>query len=280
MRPSPSRADIFLSYAREDRERARLLYSVLGRQGWQIFMDEDTSNATRFEEHILHNLEISASVLVLWSEASRRSEWVKREAAKAIEQKKLVHATLDGQPPPGPLAAYQANDLSGWDGETTNLELLRVLGAVASHIGIPEPVGTLHAPRLHEPVTSRHLALTSTSWRKKGDKANKDFPFQIHLMLVGSRQALDRVENVLYFFDPAYAANRPEFVDRTLKAYVVGSNDRRNGFGVYELANGYSVVRATVKVMDQAAIIHLSRFVDIFEESLPLKERYPQTLLD
>lgn len=237
-------------------------------------MDEDTQNATRWEEHILHQLETAACVLVLWSDASRQSKWVTLEAARAIERKKLVHALLDDQPPPGDLAAYQANNLAKWDGKSSDLEFLRLLSAVANHIGTPGAVGTLQKPLEHEQITEKHLALTSSSWRRDGTNGQGPFPYQIHLMIVGSKEALDRVENVLYFFDPAYAESRPEFVDPVLKAYVMASSDRAKAFGVYELANGFSVVRAAVKVRNQAEIVNLSRLVDIVEKGPHLKELY------
>jgi hypothetical protein len=33
--------DVFLSYARRDRERAQLMFETLGRQGWSVFMDRE-----------------------------------------------------------------------------------------------------------------------------------------------------------------------------------------------------------------------------------------------
>jgi len=45
------------------------------------------------------------------------------------------------------------------------------------------------------------------------------------LRLVGSKAALQRVENVVYYFDPADAQNRPDLVDQILKAYMQMSKD-------------------------------------------------------
>jgi hypothetical protein len=142
-------------------------------------------------------------------------------------------------------------------------------------VGTKAALGTLRQPTLYEEVTEDHLALASTSWRRGGEEGKGPFPYQIHLRLAGSQAALQRVENVVYYFDPAYGQNRPDLVDPVLKAYVQVSSDWRSGFTVYDLANGYSVVRAAVKVRDQARIVRLSRLVDIMEKGPWLKALYP-----
>jgi hypothetical protein len=267
--------DIFLSYAREDKQRAQFVFNVLGRQGWSVFMDPDIPNAERWEEFLKSQLRRVPCVLVLWSPAARNSRWVQLEAGIGREREVLVHVTLDGETPPGDFAGLQANDLSTWNGAGDHPEFLRMLRAVAMKVGTKGALGTLQEPAQDQEVTEEHLALTSTSWRLKDEKGRGLFPYQIHLKLVGSLTALQRVENVVYYFDPAYAKNRPEYVDPVLRAYVHLRTDWRTGFTVYELANGYSVVRAAVKVRDQAHIVRLSRMVDIMEEGPVLKYLYP-----
>ena len=267
--------DIFLSYARHDKEQAQLVFDALGRQGWSVFMDKEIPNAERWEQYLKQQLGQVPCVLVLWSPAARESSWVQLEASVGRERQVLVHVTLDGKMPPGDFSGLQANNLSTWDGRGDDPEFLRVLRAVAMKVGTKATLGTLRQPTLYEEVTEDHLALTSTSWRRDGEKGRGPFPYQIHLRLVGSQAALQRVENVVYYFDPAYGQNRPDLVDPVQKAYVQVSTDWRSGFTVYDLANGYSVVRAAVKVRDQARIVKLSRLVDIMEKGPWLKNLYP-----
>jgi hypothetical protein len=267
--------DIFLSYARRDKERAEFVFHALGRQGWSIFMDKEIPNAERWEQYLKKQLEEVPCVLVLWSPAARDSSWVQLEASAARERRILVHGMPDGKAPPGDFSGLQANDLSSWDGRGDDPEFLRMLRAVAMKVGTKAALGTLQQPTRYEEVTEGHLALTSTSWRRKGEEGLGPFPYQIHLKLVGSQVALQRVENVVYYFDPAYGQNRPELVDSVRRAYVQVSTDWRTGFTVYDLANGYSVVRAAVKVRDQARIVKLSRLVDIMEKGPWLKDLYP-----
>jgi hypothetical protein len=213
-------------------------------------------------------------VLVLWSSHARESGWVNREATRGRERKVLVHATLDGAEPPGEFAKFQASDLSTWSGQADHPDWLRLLRAVAAKIGTQGVLGTLPEAEPYQEITEDHLALTSTSWRLKGKDGTGPFPYQIHLRLVGHKATIRRVENVVYYFDPAYAQNRPDLIDPVLKAYVRVSNDWRTGFTVYELANGYSIVRAAVKIKNQSKIVRLSRLVDIMEDGPFLKKLY------
>lgn len=222
----------------------------------------------------MKHLEAVNCVLVLWSQTAQTSEWVLKEATSGVRRQRMVHARLDSTLPPGEFAKYQASDLSTWTGDGRDPEWMKILAAIASHVGTSGSVGTLDVPEPFENVTENHIALTSCSWRKAGPKADPKYPWQIHLMLVGEKESLDRVENVVYFFDPSYGKNSPEFIDPILNAYAKVSTDRTNNFGVYELANGYSVVRAAVKIRGQAEIINLSRLVDIVDQSTPLKELY------
>ncbi len=266
--------DVFLSYSRQDSERAQLVFDALGRQGWNVFMDREIPNAERWEKYLKEQLGQVPCIFVLWSAEARKSHWVQLEAREGLQRQVLVHATLDSEGPPEDFSELQANNLCSWEGRGDDSEFLRVLRAIAMKVGTQAALGTLQEPKPYEEVTEDHLALTSTSWRHSKEGLGA-FPYQIHLRLVGSQAALQRVENVVYYFHPAYERNRPELVDPVRKAYVQVSSDWRRGFTVYDLANGYSVVRAVVKVRNQARMVKLSRLVDMIEQGPWLNKIYP-----
>lgn len=270
-----SHYDIFLSYSRLDKRRARLICEVLGSQGWSVFMDKEIQNGARWDAYLREKLELVSCVLVLWSSNAIASEWVLLEARRAKELEKLVHVTLDTTKPPEEFLPLQYNTLSEWSTTGLNEEFLSVLKSIAQYIGNKSALGILREPKEYEKITDDYLALTSSSWKPKKEEENRQYPYKIHLRLVGTEVAMRRVENVIYFFDPAYANNKPENVDAVLKAYVIVSANWRNGFGIYELANGYSVVRASVKVKNQGLIVNLSRMVDIMDEGPWLNNIYP-----
>jgi hypothetical protein len=132
---------------------------------------------------------------------------------------------------------------------------------IATWITLGKSVGPLKVPHGSGYVTDDHLALIHRSWRV----AHRDAEFQghkmyqVHVILFGDPEALDRVEYVLYHLDPVY----PE--------PVKSSSSRVNFFELKELANGYSLLRAEVKIKDQEELIYLSRFIDLTEVSEKLK---------
>ena len=88
-------ADVFISYASPDRERARVLASGLEEQGWSVWWDREIQPGRSFDEAIEEALSSASSVIVLWSNASVKSDWVKAEAGEAAEKRLLVPALIE-----------------------------------------------------------------------------------------------------------------------------------------------------------------------------------------
>lgn len=111
-------ADIFISYANEDRERARALADALQALGWTVWWDHKIPAGKTFAEVIEAELTAARCVVVLWSNESVTSEWVREEADAAKQQGKLLPARLDDVIPPLGFRAVHAADLIGWAGAT------------------------------------------------------------------------------------------------------------------------------------------------------------------
>jgi len=88
-------ADIFISYARADRPRAETLAAALHQTGWSVWWDREIPPGRSFDEVIEEALSQASCVVVIWSEASVRSEWVKTEAAEAAARRILVPILAD-----------------------------------------------------------------------------------------------------------------------------------------------------------------------------------------
>lgn len=106
--------DVFISYASEDREKARKLASALEACGWSVWWDRKIKAGQTFDQIIEHELETAKSVVVLWSKASISSEWVKNEAATAAERSVLVPALIDTVKLPLEFRRRHAADLIHW----------------------------------------------------------------------------------------------------------------------------------------------------------------------
>ena len=107
-------ADLFISYARSDRPRAEQLAHALERAGWSVWWDREIPPGRSFDEVIEEALALARCVIVLWSEASVRSEWVKTEAAEAAQRRILVPILADGARIPLEFRRIQAASIDDW----------------------------------------------------------------------------------------------------------------------------------------------------------------------
>src|SRR5579864_8974197 len=110
--------DVFISYAKQDRDRARNLATALQAAGWSVWWDRNIKVGQAFDQAIEHALDSAKSVVVLWSKNSISSEWVKNEAASAAEREVLVPALIDDVKPPLEFRRKQTANLIGWDHDT------------------------------------------------------------------------------------------------------------------------------------------------------------------
>lgn len=86
---------IFVSYSRIDRERAEAVARDLTAEGFDVFIDQTIDVGAQWHTEILEALEDAAAVVVLWSQASRTSNWVLSEALFAKDTGKLVPAQIE-----------------------------------------------------------------------------------------------------------------------------------------------------------------------------------------
>ncbi|QZD96096.1 TIR domain-containing protein [Qipengyuania gelatinilytica] len=117
--------DIFLSYARADRESAERLAAELEASGYSVWWDRHIDGGSEFAAEIEHRLEEAQVVLVLWSKDGVTSRWVRDEAVIGLEAGKLVATSIDGTPPPIGFKQIHAIDMTDQNGHG---DLLRALG--------------------------------------------------------------------------------------------------------------------------------------------------------
>ncbi|NOX81415.1 MAG: toll/interleukin-1 receptor domain-containing protein, partial [Alphaproteobacteria bacterium] len=110
-------ADIFISYARADRDRIEKLAAALEAQGYSVWWDRHIVGGAEFSEEIERALDAAAIVIVAWSADAAKSPWVKDEAVAARDAGKLIPITFDETPAPMGFRQFQAIDCQSWKGD-------------------------------------------------------------------------------------------------------------------------------------------------------------------
>lgn len=88
-------ADVFISYSRGDRPRATELRDALAALEVDVWFDVGIVAGSSFDREIERELAAAKAVVVLWSEASVASDWVRNEARSAKERGVLVAVELE-----------------------------------------------------------------------------------------------------------------------------------------------------------------------------------------
>ena len=147
-------SDIFISYAREDREKAKALAELFQQQEWSVWWDRNIPPGRSFDEVIEEALGEAKCVVVLWSKNSASSDWVKGEAAEALQRKILVPVRIESANVPLEFRRLQTVDLSDWKGGDGHPELGGFLEAVAANIKgvVRQPVSEGRQRKLTKPV--------------------------------------------------------------------------------------------------------------------------------
>ena len=133
-------ADIFISYASEDRSRAESLAKKLEEQGWSVWWDRSIPPGKTFDQVIEEAITAARCIVVLWSKKSIKSDWVKEEANIGKERKVLVPAKIDPVNLPLGFGRIQAADLTDWDAEKQHPGFFSLLDAISRFTGAPPKI--------------------------------------------------------------------------------------------------------------------------------------------
>jgi TIR domain/Bacterial Ig-like domain (group 2) len=143
-------ADIFLSYANEDRETARAVAGLLESAGCTVWWDRRIPAGRTWRSMIEEALRDMRCMVVLWSSHSVESDWVKEEAEEARALGRLIPVLIEPVKPPVGFRSIQAADLIDWDGSRDSPGARQLIADIESLMGNPPPrtlSDTEEAPR-------------------------------------------------------------------------------------------------------------------------------------
>ncbi|MFN0023921.1 MAG: SUMF1/EgtB/PvdO family nonheme iron enzyme [Parvularculaceae bacterium] len=109
--------DVFISYNREDRDRAALVANALEAEGFSVWWDAALRAGETYDEVTEQNLRQAGAVVVLWSKRSSNSKWVRAEATVGERSSTLVPALIEDCERPIRFELVQTADLRHWRGE-------------------------------------------------------------------------------------------------------------------------------------------------------------------
>src|SRR5688572_32056214 len=104
--------DVFISYAREDKGFAGWLAARLEAADHRVWWDPEIPPGSTWDEEIHKHLTKATCVVVIWSNASVTSKWVRAEAHLADGRGVLLPVVVQGACPPPPFNLTQSVDLS------------------------------------------------------------------------------------------------------------------------------------------------------------------------
>jgi hypothetical protein len=129
--------DVFISYAQEDRKRVQSLVRALEQAGWSVWWDRSIRPGSTWDNIIEQAIEEARCIIVVWTQASVKSDWVRVEADEGRQRGILVPVLLDDVKIPLAFRRMQSASLIEWSGSATDPLFLPFRDAVAHVLGAP-----------------------------------------------------------------------------------------------------------------------------------------------
>jgi len=127
-------SDIFIAYSRSDSAIAERLVQHFRQEGWRVFIDQQTHVGRRWHKEIERELHAARAVVVLWSAASRDSDFVLEEAEYAKRKDILFPAFIERVECPYGFGRIQTADLVEWNHQMEHAGLVQLLASLRVHL--------------------------------------------------------------------------------------------------------------------------------------------------
>ena len=160
--------DIFISYARADRDRVVPLVRLLEDEGWTVWWDRDLIPGSAYEQVIDDAVGSARCVVVAWSHSSIGSEWVQAEAGDGLDRHILVPVLLDDVRVPISFRRKHAARLLQWPAvrEAGEIDRLRQGGraCVTGEMHVEQRTGEYDTSAVATATRRRRWQRTTAGW--------------------------------------------------------------------------------------------------------------------
>ena len=127
--------ELFISYCRHDSDAANALADTLSKAGLSVWLDRNAiQEGDAFDTQIEEAIAQTSVVIVIWSEHSVKSHWVRAEAAYALGKRKLLPISIDQSEPPLQFMQIQTIDFRYWDRTSNHHAFQQLAGALARRL--------------------------------------------------------------------------------------------------------------------------------------------------
>lgn len=130
-------ADVFISYSRGDRDRCTAIRAALEALKVNVWSDVGIGAGASFDREIEREIEAAKTLLVLWSDTSAQSDWVRNEARTGKERNGLVAVQLEPCQLPLEFRSVQAEVLPQGAEGSDNPVWIGILARIGDLIGRP-----------------------------------------------------------------------------------------------------------------------------------------------
>jgi adenylate cyclase len=149
-------ADVFVSYARNDKARVAPLVAAIEANGWTVWWDPEISTGQEFDRQIAQELKNATAVVVVWTRDSVESRWVRGEAREGAERGILIPVRFERAELPIDVRALHTTDFDGWGEDPRSSQAQEVIRALGTMIARQRALQPATANSASGPPTSAH----------------------------------------------------------------------------------------------------------------------------
>jgi hypothetical protein len=155
-------AQVFLSYCHEDLPRVSPLVAALEAEGYSVWWDRALQPGDSFETTIDQEIQAAGCIVVIWSEKSVASQWVKNEALEGLDRKILLPVLLDDVRLPVAFKQHHGVNFKRWPETVDPDEYRRFITAIDGVLNRTQGNAYPKPPTISTPAPRRWHTTDST----------------------------------------------------------------------------------------------------------------------